>query len=303
MPDEPQEITDSDCDELLIFWQSIPGVGLSDADTPEGLSAYFRRNPGLSFVVRHEGRIVAAVLCGHDGRRGYLHHLAVAPEHRRRGIGKSLIERCLARLRSFGIQKCNIFVYADNDDGSGFWRRNGWLDRDDLKVMQHPGFGQQLHRSADTVVTAEQTMAPEYQLEPDLITDDFVDVLRRSTLAQRRPLNEPATIAAMLAHADLIVTARVGGRLVGVSRAITDFAYCTYLSDLAVDVECQRRGIGQELIRRTHQAAGVGTTLILLSAPQAASYYPHIGMTKHESCWITPRSPAPNVKPSTGEDH
>jgi len=74
-----------------------------------------------------------------------------------------------------------------------------------------------------------------------------------------------------------------------VSRAITDFAYCTYLSDLAVDVEYQRLGIGQELIRRTHEAAGLGTTLILLSAPKAASYYPHIGMTRHESCWIAER--------------
>ena len=73
------------------------------------------------------------------------------------------------------------------------------------------------------------------------------------------------------------------------SRAVTDFGYCTYLADLAVDAAFQRQGIGQELIRRTHEAAGLGTTLILLSAPKAASYYPHIGMTKHESCWIIPR--------------
>ena len=82
----------------------------------------------------------------------------------------------------------------------------------------------------------------------------------------------------MLVHADIIVTARAGGLLVGISRAITDFHYCTYLSDLAVDRDYQRRGIGKELIRRTHEAAGMHTTLILLAAPKARTYYPHVGM-------------------------
>jgi predicted N-acetyltransferase YhbS len=95
----------------------------------------------------------------------------------------------------------------------------------------------------------------------------------------------------MLEHADIIVTARdVRRLLVGVSRAITDFSYCTYLSDLAVDTAFQRRGIGRELIRRTHAAAGLKTSLILLAAPKAETYYPHIGMLHHRSCWrIEPR--------------
>jgi predicted N-acetyltransferase YhbS len=84
----------------------------------------------------------------------------------------------------------------------------------------------------------------------------------------------------------VILTARSEGKLVGVSRAITDFAYCTYLSDLAVDVEFQGCGIGRKLIRRTHEAAGTQTRLILLAAPAATSYYPHIGMQQHESCWM-----------------
>ncbi len=128
-----------------------------------------------------------------------------------------------------------------------------------------------------------------YQLEPDLTPEEFLDVLVRSTLAERRPVSERDTIRAMLKNADVIVTARLEGLLVGVSRAITDFAYCTYLSDLAVDVAHQRHGIGRELIRRTHEAAGLHTTLILLAAPKAQTYYPHIGMTKHESCWFIPR--------------
>jgi GNAT superfamily N-acetyltransferase len=130
-----------------------------------------------------------------------------------------------------------------------------------------------------------------YALEPGLSPAEFVDVLERSTLSERRPVDDPATIAGMLRHADVIVTARVAGRLVGVSRAVTDFSYCTYLSDLAVDRAHQRRGIGRELIRRTHEAAGLVTMLILLAAPAARGYYPHIGMVAHDSCWIIPRQP------------
>ena len=128
-----------------------------------------------------------------------------------------------------------------------------------------------------------------YQLEPDLSVEEFVDVLVRSTLAERRPVHDREAIGAMLRNADVTVTARQEGLLVGVSRALTDFAFCTYLSDLAVDQAHQARGIGRELIRRTHEKAGLHTTLILLAAPKAQSYYPHIGLTKHESCWIIPR--------------
>jgi predicted N-acetyltransferase YhbS len=93
----------------------------------------------------------------------------------------------------------------------------------------------------------------------------------------------------MLAGADLIVTARGGDQiLVGVARAITDFAYCTYLSDLAVDVNFQGAGIGRELIRWVHEKAGLETRLLLLAAPAAETYYPHIGMEKHDSCWMLP---------------
>jgi GNAT superfamily N-acetyltransferase len=128
-----------------------------------------------------------------------------------------------------------------------------------------------------------------YQLERDLSPAEFIDVLVRSTLAERRPVEQPDRIATMLANADLILTARCDGKLVGVSRAITDHAFCTYLSDLAVDVAFQGKGIGRELIRRTHEAAGPLTQLVLLAAPKAQTYYPHIGMIRHDSCWIIPR--------------
>jgi predicted N-acetyltransferase YhbS len=130
----------------------------------------------------------------------------------------------------------------------------------------------------------------DYQLEPELSADEFIDVLIRSTLGERRPIDDRERIDLMLRNADLIVTARSNGRLVGVSRAITDFVFCTYLSDLAVDGTCQKQGIGRELIERTHQAAGLKTRLILIAAPKARSYYPHIGMVPHDSCWM--RDPA-----------
>ena len=125
-----------------------------------------------------------------------------------------------------------------------------------------------------------------YKLEANLDMTEFIDVLVRSTLAERRPVDRPDLIRGMLERADLIVAARADEKLVGVSRAITDYSYCTYLSDLAVDQAYQGRGIGRELIRRTHEAAGVHTTLILLAAPKAQTYYPHIGMQRHESAWI-----------------
>ena len=128
-----------------------------------------------------------------------------------------------------------------------------------------------------------------YNFEPSLAVGEFVDVLRRSTLAERRPVDDFETMAGMLTHADLVVTARAGGLLIGIARAISDFSYCTYLSDLAVDVAFQGRGVGRELIRQTHERAGLHTTLILLAAPMAQSYYPYIGMKRHDSCWFIER--------------
>jgi GNAT superfamily N-acetyltransferase len=128
-----------------------------------------------------------------------------------------------------------------------------------------------------------------YQLEPDLSAGEFLDVLRRSTLAERRPIDDQKRIGRMLEHADIIYTARAEGLLVGVSRAITDYSYCTYLSDLAVDEAWQGQGIGRTLIGLTRDAGGAEAMLVLLAAPKSRSYYPHIGMQAHDSCWIMPR--------------
>ena len=131
-------------------------------------------------------------------------------------------------------------------------------------------------------------MAVDYEIEPNLTAAEFIDLLNRSGLGERRPVDDNARVSTMLKNASIILTARIDTRLVGVSRALTDYAWCTYLSDLAVDRTKQRQGIGRELVRRTHVACGLDTTLILLAAPQAETYYPRIGMQAHNSCWITP---------------
>jgi putative acetyltransferase len=125
-----------DYDAVIALWRRTEGVGLNESDTRDAISAFLRRNPRLSFVAEKDGRIIGAVLCGHDGRRGYLHHLAVARRYRHRGIGRQLAGACLAKLRKAGIQKCNIFIFADNAAGMKFWTHTGWSLRTELRLMQ-----------------------------------------------------------------------------------------------------------------------------------------------------------------------
>lgn len=132
-----EQMTMRDFEEVIALWRATEGVGLTESDSKEGIAAFLERNAGLSFVARDGGgKLVGAVLCGYDGRRGYLHHLAVAKECRRHGTGKGLVNACLAKLRGLGVLKCNIFIFADNDSGRAFWERDGWKIREDLRMMQ-----------------------------------------------------------------------------------------------------------------------------------------------------------------------
>ena len=125
----------------------------------------------------------------------------------------------------------------------------------------------------------------EYSTERSISSEQFIDVLRRSSLAERRPVEDRECIDQMLAHADLLVTAWDEQKLVGVARSVTDFGYCCYLSDLAVDQALQRAGIGRELISQTRALLRPRCMLILLSAPAATDYYPRIGFQQHPSAW------------------
>ena len=134
-------MVEDDLHDVLQLWNATDGVGLNESDTPARLAAFLLRNPGMSFVALRESSVIGAVLCGHDGRRGYLHHLAVTATARGQGIGSALVGRCLRALAATGVEKCNIFVYEDNAAGRQFWERIGWSARMDLRMMQfrvHP---------------------------------------------------------------------------------------------------------------------------------------------------------------------
>ena len=130
-----REMTVRDYDEVAALWQNSQGVGLSDADSREGMARFLERNPGLSFVAREGEHLVGVVLCGHDGRRGYIHHLAVSKSHRCQGLGRALVERCLSALGRDGIGKCHIFVFAENKNTVAFWKNAGWTERVELIMM------------------------------------------------------------------------------------------------------------------------------------------------------------------------
>jgi ribosomal protein S18 acetylase RimI-like enzyme len=133
---------------------------------------------------------------------------------------------------------------------------------------------------------ATSDAAITFEMEPDLPAHEFIDLLRRSTLGERRPIHDLKTMQGMIQNASSLVTARHNSLLVGVARSISDFSFCTYLSDLAVDSTYQRQGIGKRLLQSCHEHAGLHTNLILNAAPAAAEYYPKIGLEKHNSCWM-----------------
>ena len=122
-------------DRVYALWQQCEGVGLSEADSPASIQSYLDRNPGMSFVAICGNEVVGAVLCGHDGRRGYLHHLAVHPQSRRRSVGRRLVEHCLGALREAGIQKCHICLFNQNQEGLAFWQSVGWAPRRDIGLV------------------------------------------------------------------------------------------------------------------------------------------------------------------------
>ena len=130
-----QEMTIDDYDEVKSIWRKSNGIELSGADTRESINRFLERNPGLSFVARDGDQLVGVVLCGHDGRRGYIDHLAVRQSHRRQGIGRALVGRCLYNLMQIGIRKWHLFVQQDNEEAIAFWKKIGWAQRIELVTM------------------------------------------------------------------------------------------------------------------------------------------------------------------------
>lgn len=122
-----------DYSRVYQLWLSCKGMGLNDLDdSPEGIERYLRRNPETCFVAQEDGRIVGVILSGHDGRRGFIHHTAVHPDHRGKGIGTALVEEAMAALDRCGIHKAALVVFARNQAGNDFWEHRGFTSREDL---------------------------------------------------------------------------------------------------------------------------------------------------------------------------
>ena len=135
MKTDISQFTIESYDDVFALWKQCEGIGLSDADSRERIQVYLDRNPGMSFLASCGGKVIGAILAGHDGRRGYIHHLAVAPSCRRKGLGRKLVNRCLEALAESGIQKYHIFIFNNNADGIAFWKAMGWTPRSDIGVI------------------------------------------------------------------------------------------------------------------------------------------------------------------------
>ena len=132
-------------------------------------------------------------------------------------------------------------------------------------------------------------MSPLYKINAPVSTDQFIELLKKSTLGERRPIEDRECMKGMVKNSNLIVTAWDEGKLIGIARSMTDFHYACYLSDLAVDQKYQKTGIGKKLQILTQEQLGPKCKLILIAAPNANSYYEHIGFTNNQRCWVLER--------------
>jgi N-acetylglutamate synthase len=130
-----REFVIDDYEKVFALWEKIEGIEICEGDSRKEINDYLKRNPGLSRVAEVDGTIVGAALCGHDGRRGWIYHLAVATEHRGQGVGKQLVDDCMRQLRATGLRRAIILVAGDNPDGHQFWLNDGWEDIDGAIAM------------------------------------------------------------------------------------------------------------------------------------------------------------------------
>ena len=126
-------MTKEDYKDVHDLWMTIKGFAIrSIDDSLVGVERFLRRNPTTSVVAVEDGKLVGAILCGHDGRRGCLYHVCVAPDYRRRGIGKAMVVFCMNALKEEGISKVSLIAFSNNDIGNAFWKTIGWTKREDL---------------------------------------------------------------------------------------------------------------------------------------------------------------------------
>jgi len=132
---EIREMSVEQYSSIYELWENSEGVGLSDSDAKNEIEKFLIRNPGLSFTAWETSKLTGAILCGHDGRRGYIHHLAVRESYRRSGVGRALVDRCIHELKQLGIAKCHLFVFTSHEVGLAFWENLEWITREELLIM------------------------------------------------------------------------------------------------------------------------------------------------------------------------
>jgi N-acetylglutamate synthase len=132
-----REMKMDDYDFVVALYQKTPGIAFREADSKDAIKRYLNRNPGLSFVAVVDEEIIGCVMCGHDGRRGYLQHLVVTPEYQRQGIGEKLVMHGIEALKSIGIYKTHIFVLKNNRSARNFWLKRGWRSRKDINLYSY----------------------------------------------------------------------------------------------------------------------------------------------------------------------
>ena len=122
-----------DYDQVYALWMTIHGFSIRTIDdSREGVERFLKRNPGISVVAEMDGRVVGAILCGHDGRRGCLYHVCVHEDYRMHGIGRAMVVHCMNALQQEGINKVSLIAFTKNDIGNAFWKQIGWTKREDL---------------------------------------------------------------------------------------------------------------------------------------------------------------------------
>lgn len=129
-----RSMTIEDYEEVVRLWSEMEGVKLRDADSRAGIDKYLTRNPGLSFVATDTGQVIGTVMAGHDGKRGYIQHLAVSDRFRREGVASKLVSLCLDSLKAEGILKSHVMILRSNEIAKQFWRTLGWEPRSDIEL-------------------------------------------------------------------------------------------------------------------------------------------------------------------------
>lgn len=272
---------EEDIPAALALWRAVPGVGISVGDDPPGLARFLARNPHLSHVAAVGDALVATCLGGHDGRRGMLQHVAVAPAWRRQGLARRLVAASLANLERLGLGRCGLLVFGDNHDARRFWSALGFAPRDDLVLMQ---------RRLETPA-AQATPTPDGW---DLVPATPADVALLARLnwqlirdeGHANPMDEDQLAARMadwLGHGYRAWLARAGDAVLGYCLARDD-GDAIYIRQLYTVPGARRRGVGRTIVATLRAGAWAGRALrleCLVANQRGLAFWRGIGFHDH----------------------